>query len=110
MKKVMITALCFTVVLGTMSFTNSNENSLNINKGVNVEIIKTGKVTINNKTGKDIYVYEDGSRNSSTIRANSSGRFDCDHNYTYKFDPNSSGKGNQCYSANSACGSSVTVK
>jgi hypothetical protein len=110
MKKVTITALCFTLIMGTMSFTVMNESFSTSENGISTALNKTGKVTINNKTGKDIYVYEEGSRNSSTIRANSSGKFDCDHNYTYKFDPNSSGKGSQCYSANSACGSSVTVK
>jgi len=66
-------------------------------------------VTIYNKTGKDIYVYENGSRNSSTIRANSSSKLNCSSDYTYKFDPNSGGSGSTCYSANSRCGSSITV-
>ena len=66
-------------------------------------------VTIHNKTGKDIYVYQDGSSNSTTIRANSSTKVNCSSNYTYKFDPNSGGSGSACYSANSGCGSSVSV-
>jgi len=68
-----------------------------------------GKVTIHNKTGKDIYVYQDGSSNSTTIRANSSTKVNCSSNYTYKFDPNSGGSGSACYNANSGCGRSVTV-
>jgi hypothetical protein len=110
MKKVIIIALGLIVLTGTTAFTESNENLLNPKYENAATVNKTAQVTINNKTEKDIYVYQEGSRNSSTIRTNSSGKFDCDHNYTYKFDPNSSGQGSQCYSANSACGSSVTVK
>lgn len=64
----------------------------------------TEKVNIINKTGKDIYIYENGSRNSTTIRANSSTKVDCTSSYTYKFDPNSSESGTSCYKANSVCG------
>ncbi len=69
-----------------------------------------GKVTIYNKTGKDIYIYQDGSRNGTRINVNSSTKVDCSSNYTYKFDSNSGGSGSSCYSANSGCGRSVTVK
>ncbi len=69
-----------------------------------------GKVTIYNKTGKDIYIYQDGSRNGTRINVNSSTKVDCSSNYTYKFDSNSGGSGSTCYSANSGCGSTVTVK
>ncbi len=68
-----------------------------------------GKVTIYNKTGKDIYIYQDGSRNGTRINVNSSTKVDCSSNYTYKFDSNSGGSGSRCYSANSSCGRSVTV-
>lgn len=78
-----------------------------------MEEMKNGKstesVTINNATGKDIYIYKEGSNNSTTIRANSRGSFDCNQNYLYKFDPNSAGQGSQCYRANSGCGNSTTV-
>lgn len=67
-------------------------------------------VTINNKTGKDIYIYQDGARNGTRINANSSAKVDCSSNYTYKFDSNSGGSGSMCYSANSGCGRSVYVK
>lgn len=69
-----------------------------------------GKVTIYNKTGKDIYIYQDGSRNGTRINVNSSTKVDCSSNYTYKFDSNSGGSGSTCYSANSGCGNTVTVK
>jgi len=66
-------------------------------------------VTIYNKTGKDIYLYQDGARNGTRINVNSSIKVDCSSNYTYKFDSNSGGSGSTCYSANSRCGSSITV-
>ena len=66
-------------------------------------------VTINNKTGKDIYIYKEGSRNGTRIWANSSTKVDCSFNYTYKFDSNSNGSGSRCYSANTGCERSVTV-
>ena len=69
-----------------------------------------GKVTIYNKTGKDIYIYQDGSRNGTRINVNSSTKVDCSSNYTYKFDSNSGGSGSTCYSANSGCGNTVSVK
>lgn len=69
----------------------------------------TEMVTISNRTGSDIYIYKEGSRNSTTIRVNSSAKFDCSFGYTYKSDPNSSGSGSNCYNANSGCGASVTV-
>ncbi|NQY29618.1 MAG: hypothetical protein HRT69_09110 [Flavobacteriaceae bacterium] len=66
-------------------------------------------VTINNKTGKDIYIYKEGSRNGTRINSNSSTKVDCSFNYTYKFDSNSNGSGSRCYSANTGCERSVTV-
>jgi len=66
-------------------------------------------VTIYNKSGRDIYIYENGSSNPSRINANSSTKVNCTSNYTYKYDPNSGGSGSTCYSANSRCGSSITV-
>ena len=68
------------------------------------------RVTIINKTGEDIYLYEEGYRNGTRINVNSSTKVDCSVNYTYKFDSNASGSGTECYSANSACGSSITIK
>ena len=68
-----------------------------------------GKVTIYNKTGKDIYIYQDGARNGTRINVNSSTKVDCSSNYTYKFDSNAGGSGSACYNANSGCGNTVTV-
>jgi hypothetical protein len=68
-----------------------------------------GKVTIYNKTGKDIYIYADGNRNGTRINTNSSTKVDCSSSYTYKFDSNSGGSGTSFYGANSRCGSSITV-
>ncbi len=68
-----------------------------------------GQVTIYNKTGKDIYLFEEGSGNSSRITPNSRISVNCSKNYYYNFNPNSS-YNTQCYSANGACGSSVTVQ
>ncbi|WP_034058862.1 hypothetical protein [Lacinutrix jangbogonensis] len=67
-------------------------------------------VTIINKTGKDIYVYKEGSRNGTRINSNSYTKVDCSFNYTYKFDSNSGGAGSSCYTANSGCDRSVTIK
>ncbi|NOR28470.1 MAG: hypothetical protein GQ540_08080 [Lutibacter sp.] len=68
-----------------------------------------GKVTIYNKSGRDIYIYQDGSSNGTRINVNSSAKVNCASNYTYKYDANAGGKGSVCYSANSRCGSSITV-
>lgn len=73
----------------------------------NGTIAKT--VTIYNKSGRDIYIYENGSRNGTRINANSSTKVNCTSNYTYKYDSNSGGSGSTCYSANSRCGSSIIV-
>ena len=62
------------------------------------------------KTGKDIYIYADGSSNGTRINVGSSAKVDCSSNYTYKYDSNSGGSGSQLYNANSGCGNSVTVK
>lgn len=67
-------------------------------------------VTFINRTGKDIYVFKAGSKNSTTIRANSSSKFNCSYSYSYKFNPNSGGSGLQLYNANSGCERSVIVK
>lgn len=67
-------------------------------------------VTIYNKTGKDIYIYENGSSNGSRINVGSSTKVDCSSSYTYKYNSNSGGNGSQIYNANSGCGNSVTVK
>ena len=67
-------------------------------------------VTIENRTGKDIYVYQEGSRNSTTIRSNSRAKLSCSHNYTYKFDQKTSGRGTTCHRANSRCNGRVVVK
>jgi len=67
-------------------------------------------VTINNRTGKDIYIYKEGARNGTRINVNSSTKVDCSSNYSYKFDSNSNGGGSRCYNANSGCGKSVTIK
>ncbi len=69
----------------------------------------TKTVTIYNKSGRDIYIYENGSRNGTRINANSSSKVNCTSNYTYKYDSNSGGSGSTCYSANSRCGSRITV-
>lgn len=68
------------------------------------------EVTVYNKTGKDIYIYKEGSRNGTRINSNSSTKVDCSFNYSYKFDSNSGGVGSSCYNANSACNSNVTVQ
>ena len=66
-------------------------------------------VTIENKTGQDIYIYEGGFSNGTVIRVGSNKKFNCKYNYSYRFNPNTSGSASSCYSANSKCGGSITV-
>lgn len=66
-------------------------------------------VTIINRTGKDIYVFEEGSRNGSRVGHANSIKVPCTKNYYYNFNPNSSNK-SHCYSADSGCNASVTIK
>ena len=70
------------------------------------------EVTIINKMGRDIYIYEAGigAKNGTRINVNSSAKFDCSISYTYKFDSNSKGSGTKCYGANSSCGGRFTMK
>ena len=72
--------------------------------------IAAGVVTIYNETGKDIYIYEDGSRNGTRINVNSRTSVDCTSDYTYKFDSNAGGSGISCYKANAHCGGSITIE
>lgn len=68
-------------------------------------------ITLVNRTGKDIYIYEEGSSNGSRVSANGSGRFNCEKNQYYSFSGNSSAsKGTQITNANQSCGQTITVK
>ncbi len=75
---------------------------------------KASSVTIENKTGRDIWLYEKDSNNGTVIRANSSGKFDCKSTYYYCGDGNSGTSngtvGPLGYSANSSCGGSVKIQ
>ncbi|UNY99025.1 hypothetical protein MQE36_01430 [Zhouia spongiae] len=66
-------------------------------------------VTIINRTGRDIYIFKEGSSNASRVTNSSSLKVSCSYNYYYNYDPNSSNK-SFCYSANSGCSGSITVK
>ncbi len=69
-------------------------------------------ITVQNKLGKDIYVYQEGSRNGTPVRAGGRSTFDCKKTYYYstsgKADIN--GNGLRFYSANSSCGGTVEIK
>ncbi|MEM6515010.1 MAG: hypothetical protein AAF688_02425 [Bacteroidota bacterium] len=71
-------------------------------------------VTIKNETGRDIYLYAEGSMNGSRLSAGSKGSFSCTTSYYYPFDGNSGTRGGnagpQAYSANTSCGSVVSVQ
>ena len=54
---------------------------------------RANRVTVQNNNGKDIYVYEEGSRNGSRVNVNSSGCFDCKKGLYYIFNSNSSVNG-----------------
>ena len=72
---------------------------------------RANRVTVQNNTGKDIYVYEEGSRNGSRVNVNSSGSFDCKKGLYYTFSSSSSvnGDGSKVYSANQNCGGTANV-
>jgi hypothetical protein len=74
---------------------------------------RANNVTIQNNSGKDIYIYEEGSMNGTRVSAGSSGTFSCKSNLYYAFNGNAGTRGGnagpQAYSANSGCGSSVSV-
>lgn len=68
------------------------------------------EVTIRNNTGKDIYIYQEGSSNGSRVSANGRGTFNCKKNLYYSFSGNSSAsKGTLANSANQSCGTTVNV-
>ncbi|WP_074407854.1 hypothetical protein [Aquimarina megaterium] len=68
------------------------------------------RVTITNNTGKDIYIYEEGSRNGSRVSANGRGTFNCKKNQYYSFSGNSSASnGTLIVGANQSCGTTVNV-
>ncbi len=75
--------------------------------------LAANNVTVKNATGRDIYLYEEGSMNGTRINAGSSGSFSCSSSYYYAFDGNSGTRGGNAgplaYSANSSCGGAVTV-
>lgn len=65
--------------------------------------------TIQNNTGKDIYIYEEGSNNGSRINAGSSGTFGCNTTYYYSFSGNASWRqGNRV--SGTSCGATATVR
>lgn len=71
-------------------------------------------VTIKNETGRDIYLYAEGSMNGSRLSAGSKGSFSCSTSYYYAFNGNSGTRGGNAgplaYSANSSCGGTVSVR
>lgn len=66
-------------------------------------------VTIYNRTGRDIYIFKEGSHNSSRLTNSSSLKLSCSNNYYYNYDPNSSSK-SFCYRADSGGNASITIK
>lgn len=67
-------------------------------------------VKITNRTGKDIYIYEEGSSNGSRLSNNGTSRSNCKKNLYYSFNGNgSSKKGIKVVFANQSCGQNVTV-
>ena len=68
-------------------------------------------VTIKNNTGKDIYIFQEGSRNGTRISANGSGSGDCTKSLYYSFTGKSelNGNGSKFYSGNASCGGNINV-
>ncbi|EZH74239.1 hypothetical protein ATO12_15345 [Aquimarina atlantica] len=69
------------------------------------------RVHIVNKTGKEIYIYKEGSRNGSRLSTHFGGaKFDCKKNLYYSFSGNSSASnGTLIVRANQSCGTTVNV-
>ena len=70
---------------------------------------RANNVTLKNDTGRDIYIYEDGSHNGSRINVGSTGTFSCNRTYFYTFDGNSSWREGKAVGA-AGCGTTVAVK
>ena len=70
------------------------------------------QVTIYNETGRTIYVFDKGGTKFMTTEVwnHGSTKVECDEDYVYSFTEKGSDAGISCYTANTACGSSVTVK
>ena len=58
-------------------------------------------ITINHRTGKDVYVYRVGFRKASLIKSNNLLKVDSSFNYAYTFDSNLNGRGIRCYNIDS---------
>lgn len=70
---------------------------------------KRNNTTIQNNTGRDIYVYQKGSYNSARINAGSSRTFSCNETYYYTFSGNSKWSAGAKISGTS-CGGTATVR
>ena len=66
-------------------------------------------LTVENKTGKTIYIYSGSHYDAGTIPPGTSSELDCSRSYSYKFDLSTPGAGSDFYTANSRCGGSITV-
>ncbi len=68
-------------------------------------------LTLINKTGKEIYIYEEGSSSGSRLSTHSGGgKYNCKKNLYYSFSANaSSAKATKISNANQSCGSAVSV-
>lgn len=73
------------------------------------EAARASNVTLKNDTGRDIYIYEDGSHNGSRINVGSSGTYSCNKAYYYTFDGNSNWREGKAVGA-AGCGTTVAVK
>jgi hypothetical protein len=71
-------------------------------------------VTLKNDTGREIYIYAAGSMNGSRLSNGASSTFSCSTTYYYAFNSNAGSRhgnaGPLAYSANSGCGSTVSIK
>ncbi|PCE64063.1 hypothetical protein [Sediminicola luteus] len=67
-------------------------------------------VTINNSSGKDVYIYVEGSKNSSRISTNGRASFSCKSNLYYSYDANgSANSATLIVSANQNCGEQIQI-
>ena len=70
---------------------------------------RANNLTISNGTGRDIYIYEEGSSNGTRVYSGSFKVFRCASSYYYNFDGNSSYKEGSPVN-NTGCGTTTTVQ
>ena len=95
MRKIILVTLIFIIKVSVA------QDSLISKPTITNQICCVKTITINNRTGKDIYVYKVGFRKASLIKSNNLIKVNNSFNYAYTFDSNLNGRGIRCYNINS---------